>query len=60
MTVQVYIKGSDNIIASVDIDENGTKGIVKDGYAISVDGEEVETATGYETFEEFKEAMERL
>lgn len=41
MTVQVYIKGSDEIIASVDIDGNGTKGIVKDGYAISVDGEEV-------------------
>lgn len=41
MTVQVYIKGSDEIIASVDIDEKGTKGIAKDGYAISVDGEEV-------------------
>ncbi len=41
MTVQVYIKGSDEIIASVEIDENGTTGIVKDGYAISVDGEEI-------------------
>lgn len=59
MTVQVYIKGSDEIIASVEIGDE-VKGIVKDGYAISVDGEEVETATGYESFEEFKEAMERL
>lgn len=37
MTVQVYKEDTLEVIASVDIDEE-TKGIVKDGYKIRVDG----------------------
>ncbi len=40
MTVQVYDAETKEIIASVDIGDE-VKGIVKDGYAISVDGKEV-------------------
>ena len=37
MTVQVYNEETKEVIASVDIDEE-TKGIVKDGYKVRIDG----------------------
>lgn len=43
MTVQVYDAETKEVIASVDIGDE-VKGIVKDGYAISIDGEKVEEA----------------
>lgn len=41
MTVQVYKEDTLEVVASVDIDEE-TKGIVKDGYAVMVDGVKIE------------------
>lgn len=41
MTVQVYNEETKEVIASVDIAEE-TKGIVKDGYAVMVDGSKLE------------------
>lgn len=41
-TVQVYIENSDEVIAAITEYKHGISGIAKDGYAIRVDGENLE------------------
>lgn len=42
MTVQVYTEDTNEVIVSVDITDEGTKGIVKDGFKMSIDGIDVD------------------
>ena len=44
MTVEVYDSETKEIIASIEITDTEVKGICKDGYSVSVDGDELEIA----------------